>query len=122
LRAGRLGEYVDNTITISNRSRKISANLRIGKWSVDESVAGTMRHEYGHAVLDNVDNKVLGEWTKVARTQSKAARVGISEYGATDGHELFSEAFSAYTHPEYKSGMLPKGVEEFLDDLIGGAG
>jgi hypothetical protein len=119
LRAGRLGEYVDNRIVISDKTRKVSADLKIGKWSVDESVAGSLRHEYGHAVLDNVDNEVLEEWIKVVRKQSKKARLSVSEYGATDGHELFSEAFSAFTHPEYVKGTLPSEIENFLIKHIG---
>jgi SPP1 gp7 family putative phage head morphogenesis protein len=82
-------------------------------YSVDESVSGFLRHELGHAIMPK--GKVpLQKW----EAATKGIKTKISKYGASNSHELFAEAFSAYTHPGYVRGTLPKTIEKYFDDFL----
>jgi len=97
------------------------AALRFGKdvWTVQDNYRGVWRHEFGHHVYHNVmDPSVRMEWNEFIKT---APVRKVSRYARTDRSEAFAESFSAYTHPDYKSGMLPKGIEDFLSDVLGAA-
>ena len=93
------------------------------------SFNGTMRHEMGHLVQDKIeakDSQVGKDWDKVlsdigGKAKGVKWKDAISEYGATDRHEMFAESFSAWTHKDYgtKGDRLPKGVEKFMSGLTG---
>lgn len=109
-----------------------STNLKHGLLVDDPySLSARIRHEIGHAVHENLmdfkkGKKVYDEWM-VATGSSKLRSpyaytkfsTTVSRYGSTDGYELFAESFSAYTHPNYQRGFLPKRIEDFMDKYIG---
>ena len=95
-------------------------------WHAVDSVEGTVRHEIGHSLLDvfykSTDEDTFGvwvEWRKIFRSKSDDYwSKNVSEYGSTNALELFAESFAGVTDPDYKRGMLPKVVEDFLDKFV----
>lgn len=102
-----------------------AGKLRVGGWTgnVDDSFEGTVRHEVGHTVHDRSLSPVQkAEWRGIYRKElagefQSPNGFSISAYAMTNADELFAESFSAYTHGDYKVGMLPKHIESFLGRL-----
>jgi len=67
------------------------------------------------------NNRVLlGKIKRVAnkRAGQEVGREFVSGYASSNQEELFAESFAAFTSPKYKSGMLPKPIEEFMVKTI----
>lgn len=101
--------------------------LKVGKtsWAVGgEEFLSVMTHEYGHRFHDRaLSKKARSEWASMSRSHLTRGRKGnhsVSKYGSTNHEELFAESFSAYTHPKYRKGMLPKDIESFFDKHVKG--
>ena len=92
-----------------------------GGFTLGKDLASTIRHEYGHKVFNEIAG-VRDRWYaqggagELLEKPEDARKVSL--YGASDAEELFAESFAAYTHPEYRSGELPPGIETFLDQLV----
>ena len=102
------------------------------------SVRGVVRHEVGHLVHWKLPGgKDNAEWQQVydriandsnrypvGNRESFSARgwSRVSGYATANAQEAFAESFTYYTHPDYRSGRLPKEVETFLDKHIGRQG
>ena len=82
-------------------------------WTVGESVDDVTRHEYGHAMHEQVwkDKKARTEFEMIYKKNKN----DVSYYAATNQHEFFAESFGAWTHPNYEQGTLPKDVEKYLE-------
>ncbi len=83
---------------------------------IGKDVDSAFRHELGHKIhaaigFDNVD------WQEIYHSTPNKERV--SNYATKNHKEFFAESFTAYSHPEYKSGSLPGNVEVFFDRLLG---
>jgi hypothetical protein len=99
---------------------------RVGRWVVDDTFEGTVRHEFGHYVQDHLlSNKELTLWMQKFNdvdldpaAPKNAIAKHISKYAATSSKECFAESFCAYTHPGYRRGMLPPEFEDFFDNLV----
>jgi SPP1 gp7 family putative phage head morphogenesis protein len=96
--------------------------LKFGQGNIGLSLPQTVTHEYGHHThLCLLDGAARNKW---ARFYSGKRGTGyfkkyVSVYADTNHEEAFAETFSAYIHPDYKSGMLPKELEELLESIIG---
>ncbi len=96
--------------------------LKFGQGNIGLSLPQTIAHEYGHHIhLRLLNGADRNKW---ARFYSGKRRTGyfkkyVSIYADTNHEEAFAETFSAYIHPDYKSGMLPKELEELLESIIG---
>lgn len=117
-----------------------SASLTLFSGSISaDTLRGTLRHEVGHlvhwrALPDGPKNgEWMGVWNKIKDDPDQyvvGGRPGfktkgwsrVSGYANTNHKEAFAESFTAYTHPEYKKGMLPMEVEGFFDKHIGRGG
>jgi hypothetical protein len=99
-------------------------NIGIGGWHIAETPLTAYTHEFGHHVhkvlLDEIDPKLKRAWRKIYKGQRRSWWMdNVSDYASGNEFEAFAESFSAYTHPKYKRGMLPKEVEKYFDDLFG---
>ena len=94
-------------------------SVGVGNWVVDDSVSGTLRHEYGHHVHAKLIGNSDKEWALLF--EKYKSREALSEYGVTNAKEFFAESFSAATHRSYKRAFikLPKDVEEFFTKRLG---
>jgi hypothetical protein len=118
-------------------------------WSVDDSIQGTLRHEYGHYVesemrmLDYATKgpSVYTAWEKeragwnagasTTRTSDPAwldhDAKGLSAYATTNSQETFAETFTLVTHPSFDyeahaAGTPVQGMVDSMLDMIGGEG
>lgn len=102
--------------------KKSNSKLNTGsKVSIDSSPVGTLRHEMGHHF--HFSSMGLGSTSPLDKELSKAIKEAggykkagkkISDYATYSKYEFVAEAFSMYTHSEYKKGMLPSGIEKVL--------
>jgi len=102
---------------------KLNGNITTGGWSVESSLLGTARHEFGHAV--HYTPKVNTNWDEFLNKNPDVKDKGwwaskVSQYGATNKKEAFSEAFTAFTHSDYgkKGGKLPSVLDKYFTDLL----
>ena len=91
--------------------------------TVDRSISGTVRHEYGHHIGINLyvkEQKFEQELDGLFLKYNKISPKGVSSYATSSQHELFAEAFTAYTHSGYgKSGnKLQPDLENFMAKWI----
>lgn len=105
--------------TKSNFFKKENAELTTGGGfhNVDNSAAGVLRHEVGHAVYNSLPKSAQNKWIDGYIDPDFGTR-DISEYARTNYKELFAEAFAAYTHPDYYEHLPPK-IETLLKKQIG---
>ncbi|KKN77716.1 hypothetical protein LCGC14_0356900 [marine sediment metagenome] len=101
---------VDKSIKTATKFAKKRKKLF---YTVGESVADVTRHEYGHAMHEQVW-KSEGDRAEFFAIYTKN-RNDVSYYAATNQHEFFAESFGAWTHPNYEQGTLPKDVEKYLE-------
>ena len=128
---GVMGKYesADGIISISTRGRLVTNALndfeiapKLGGYNVRaETITGSFAHEYGHVVYTkSLRYDMQDEWVRLYASQKKFYwKANVSQYGSTNASELFAESFSAYMHPKYAQGMLPKEIEEFFAKTIG---
>lgn len=121
-----LFNYQKKILSIGNTKGQVAtANNTLGAWSVDNSVAGTFRHEMGHA-MDQFQglkdsgpkNWEVNVWSKMTQSEIKKT---VSSYAATNERELWAESFCAWTNPTYaiKGKRLPKLIEDFFESALG---
>lgn len=91
--------------------------------------AGLLRHEVGHHIrqmaLDGsrAEAALIREWETIYSSfGDEEIWQKIGKYATTNSSEGFAEAFTAYTSPLYQTAehKLPKVMEEFFDEIIGG--
>jgi hypothetical protein len=122
-----LGSFSDQTYKMKlaaslDRSWKHELNLNKGAFSVGGDYFSTVRHEYGH-YIDKVLRETTNhqdEWRKIYKSFTKKQwKTIFGEYSSMDKYEGFAEAFSAFTSPLYKPGMMPAKVENYLKKILG---
>jgi hypothetical protein len=120
---GALGKYAlgKSRIMLKGKLHEFTESYdepRVGKgaWTIGDDTASVFRHEFGHYVYyERMSNKQRFGWDNIHHSLPKATMsMVVSQYGATKKYESFAEAFSAYTHPKYKKGMMPSVIEGFL--------
>ena len=122
MRAGRNGQYLTGTGRIEVQARYAELTSRSTEvpkfgnemYTIDNSVSGTIRHEYGHFIHDKFVGTQEVEWESLYSSW-RTTQV-ISKYGKTDSAEYFAEAFSALTHPNYSKAAtkIPWEVEQWF--------
>jgi SPP1 gp7 family putative phage head morphogenesis protein len=122
MRSGRNGQYLTGTGRIEVQARYAELTSRSTEvpkfgneaYTVDNSVSGTIRHEYGHFIHDKFVGAQEAEWESIYSSW-RTSQV-ISQYGKTDSAEYFAEAFSALTHPNYSKAAtkIPWEVEQWF--------
>jgi hypothetical protein len=121
------GDYSDGTrvmrLAMDRTERTASLDVGFNEFfaqsphTVERSIRGTARHEYGHHVQNILKSP---GWVKFVNSKPESFwRMNLSNYGTKDTFETFAESFSAFTSSQYKKGMLPKDVEKFMIDLVG---
>lgn len=136
--SGAAGVYDDkgHILQIAGKLKK-TGTIHVGQggFSVASDFASVSRHEFGH-YIDNTlrqmqewpsktSTKILGwnhqsEWRSLYKKHQTNWKTLLGEYSSQDKYEGFAEAFCAYTSPDYKVGMLPKDIEDYLGKLLGG--
>jgi len=124
-------------------SHSESMSLIPGEHNVDISVEGTVRHEIGHHVHYDLDNrygraskraawKEFEQWAdeKIAskNMNDPDSPARLSLYAMANSHEAFAEAFCMYTHPRFdrtnqgKNGSpkMPPTAHRILQNLMKG--
>lgn len=89
---------------------------KIGSYAVSAGPAGTLRHEYGHAVEVMAGEAKMREFRKAAGGLRELSGT-LSTYGSSNYHEAFAESFARFTHPQYK-GDLPKPIHDYMEKLL----
>lgn len=85
-----------------------------------EGLESTLRHEYGHQVMDFLGRTKQREFQQIYnRLGQNKIKEGLTTYAAANHDELFAETFALITHPKYKRAAYPDWVGE-LDDTITG--
>ena len=73
-----------------------------GEWAVSQaSLAGTFRHELGHALEALTMHHVSQSRYELERLAKDVSTLFPTRYSKTNGAELFAESFSAWAHPDY---------------------
>lgn len=78
------------------------------------------RHEIGH---DLATWEILGMWEKLrdsysSKTEFKEMVAAISGYAKTNDEEAIAEAFAIYTAPGYIRGLLPRKLEDIIEEMM----
>ena len=95
----------------------------IGGANVDFSAKGIYRHELGHHVYKTMHGPGRRELITTLRDEVvKNPKNVVSKYAKTSPEEAFSEAFSAFTHPNYATERrkLPSNVETKMKAFLKG--
>lgn len=123
---GVLADYnnISKEIRVAaNTMARKNATLHIGSaHNVGTDLTTVFRHEYGHHIYnDFAGQKRRMAWEQYFNRKGKHWwRQNVSEYGATNEREAFSEAFAAYTHPQYgQPKRLPRSLEEEIEKIVG---
>lgn len=89
-----------------------------GAHNVGTDFRTVLAHEMGHLVMQRVE-MLIGRPMSIVYDEKSAEywSQNVSTYAATDDHELFAEAFAAWTHPEYgtKANLPEALVSVFVD-------
>jgi len=104
---------------IATNNRWWNASSKLDKNSVDH-MRSILRHEMGHHITH--DPQIKMAWRdaiiELAGPDEDKIRTwvqrNIGHYAATNDNECMAEAFSLFTHPRYKKGMLPDSLEDIL--------
>lgn len=104
-----------------------------GATFIQNGMAGTLRHEYGHHIHSSQLGKAkVKEWddlhTKVSGLDSKQNHMDqnmgydketplkkISSYSQANSQESFAELFQLMSHPSFKREKYPKEVQPMID-------
>lgn len=117
------GLHSFDKIKISSIGRgKTFGPVRVGKktWSVDNSVTGTARHEFCHHIHELLNDSDYREWRDIyEHNRLDWWEAKVSGYSLMTVREAFAESLSAFTHPDYIAGMLPKEIETFFVRVFG---
>lgn len=100
---------------------------------IQNGMAGTLRHEYGHHIHSSqLDKAKVKEWddlhTQVSGLDSKQNHLdqsmgydkqtplkAISSYAQANSQESFAELFQSMSHPSFKREKYPKEVHPMID-------
>lgn len=125
-------------ITQANKADVLDAAIGSGRnFIVNGSIPGSYLHEFGHAVyyqaLEMQDvarvQKVYHELRKLpapvdASEHARTALSKVSVYAEQNASEMWAEAYTLYTHPDYKPEMLGgelAPLRELLDEILNSA-
>lgn len=112
------GSFSEKGLSIELVTKDISMKhtLSIGEKSmvISQDFFSNLRHELGHKLLNK--STTSEGWINLFNNTDEIKK--ISKYALTNKKEAMAEAFSAYTSPLYKKGMLSKKIEEILEELI----
>jgi hypothetical protein len=77
--------------------------LTLGAGNVGTDFQTVLRHELGGHLVMQAFEIAVGQKFRITYDERPAAfwAKRVSQYAATDDHELFAEAFAAWTHPDY---------------------
>lgn len=110
----------ERRLHVAMRGKRHTTVLTPGDFTVDNSVAGTLRHEYSHVLFTTLRKRVKGfqkEWDNYFKVLEKSDSIGaISLYAKKSPSEMFAESVSVFTSGKYKKGILPKRLEEILTE------
>lgn len=116
--AGGMADYEQDEATLylaAERALNIKTKpLQIGAGNICTDFRSVVAHEIGHLVMPFAED-MLGE--KFAITYDMYPQYywekEVSKYAGTSDHELFGEAFAAYTHPDYgqDGNLIPAMLE-----------
>jgi hypothetical protein len=92
----------------------------IGGYNACPDQLGTLRHELGHKIYNQIPRNAWREVYDSLNIQTSKKTL-ISKYAETNVQEGFSEAFSVWTHPSYglNGKRMPKEIEDFMEDIFG---
>jgi Inorganic Pyrophosphatase len=91
--------------------------LTLGEHNVGKDFRTVLAHEIGHVLMPFVEKVIGQKFAILYDTQTKDYwSQRVSTYGATDDHELFGEAFAAWTRPQYTKAKvgLPNSLSEIF--------
>jgi len=98
--------------------RTRTAQHRIGAFTNDGSFQGTVRHELGHMMEDNISHTAMAEWRDLYASKSKDWwSTRCSTYGSSDYSEAFAESFSAFTNP-IRTQPLDPLIEDYFNRVL----
>lgn len=125
-------------LRIEKQIKRLENNLKFSRWTVFSNVTSkeltikdTVTHEFGHIISDQKAGMISGLsasekgaeealkkrkiWESVFEKAKKEGDVfEVSEYGATDYNEFFSECFVMYENGEKLPKYIIKGLLEVL--------
>lgn len=135
---GAAGVYGDQSHVLE-LAGKLSKNgtISVGKggWSVGGDFYTVSRHEFGHYIDNTIrhmqdwpsktSTKMLGwnhqsEFRALYKKHADQWETLFGSYSTKDKYEGFAEVFATYTSPDYKAGMMPKDIEDYMVKLLGG--
>ena len=109
----------------NSKIRKMEHLLTVGEgnFSISSDPMSSLRHEFGHYLQETVlmkDSFKDKVWRKIAERENvyDYFEKYVSKYASSNVQEAFAESFAAYTSPKYQTGMLPKEIEKYFDDLF----
>lgn len=130
---GAIGLYtggkhqVEYAVAEHHLRRAEELNVGSRAFTVDPSFAGTVRHEMGHHLHNNLWNlkpatsretNMNVKWEQLYDKYKDDRSQWTSQYGNTNHREYFAESFCTYTSPRYRQGMLPQDVHNFMEALL----
>ena len=131
--------------SLSGTDRSGPLTVDGSSFGVDQTVGGTLRHEYGHHVhyvaekqypaaierfqaafhagqesaglprSTNWETKSTENWTEDMKAYNNP---GSSRYARTNWREAFAETFAKVTHPSYDWDSTPSGPVKDMDDAV----
>jgi DNA topoisomerase I len=118
--AGAMADYEQDECRMYIAAGRIlddlNGPLTLGEHNVGKDFRTVFSHEIGHLVMGPFE-MAIGEKFRITfdAYPDKFWQSRVSEYAGTDDHELFGEAFAAWTHPDYgKDGQVLPAVLEAL--------
>jgi len=92
--------------------------LGVGAHNVGRDFKTVLAHELGHLVMPRVE-EVIGKKIRIVFDEHPKEywEAGVSRYAGTDDHEMFAEAFAAWTHAGYAQSekKLPPSMAEIFE-------
>jgi hypothetical protein len=118
--------------SLAMRADELAHGLGTGQNAiVNNSVMGTYRHEFGHAVYyQGLSPTEARRWRNLFSSMrntppptpdpfgNMTGISAISQYAEYNASEMFAEAWTVYSDPKYVAGMLPKRIEDFFEATL----
>jgi hypothetical protein len=122
------GSYRYSHIQISGsfaKSRAEAEGLTVGGYLVDRSLAGTVRHEYGHHVEKQMKATPAGvaayegfrETYRVWKSSAPKGE-GLSDYARKTAGEGWAETFAFVTHSSFDYDRISSGPMKDMVDVV----
>lgn len=119
--AGAMADYeIDEAVMYLAAGRALSDEkepllVGVGEHNVCSDFRSVLAHEIGHLIMPAVEVLLNHKFAITYDTQPKEYwQEKVSRYAGKDDHELFGEAFAAWTHPDYREHDLPKILEDMF--------